>query len=138
MEDWEHRLAEAGCRVTAARRAVMEVLVAAETPLAPQTICERGRATYPQLGLVTVYRALELFEELALVSRVHHGEGCHGYVLASPGHRHVLLCRDCGRAVEFTGENDLDALIARVEQHTGYRVEAHLLQLSGLCPGCRA
>jgi Fur family ferric uptake transcriptional regulator len=115
----------------------MEVLSEAETPLAPQAIHERGREMHPRLGLVTVYRTLELFEELNLVSRAHHGDDCHGYVLSSPGHRHLLLCHRCGRAVEFPGEDDLDDLIARVEERTGYEVDAHLLQLSGLCPACQ-
>ncbi|MBN2007265.1 MAG: transcriptional repressor [Anaerolineae bacterium] len=138
MTTWEEALGRKGCRITASRRAVMEVLADAEVPLAPQTIYERGRAVHPKLGLVTVYRALELFTDLDLVSRVHHGDGCHGYVLSTPGHRHVMLCRGCGRAVEFLGENDLDELIARIETRTGYRIEEHLLQLSGLCPDCQS
>lgn len=133
----EEVLAREGYRVTSSRRAIAEVLSAAETPLAPQEIYERGRTLHPRLGLVTVYRTVELFEALGLVSRVHHGEGCHGYVLSSPGHRHVLLCRCCGRAMEFLGGDDLEGLIGRVEGRTGYRVDGHLLQLAGVCPGCQ-
>ncbi len=123
--------------MTQARRAIAQVLSAAETPLAPQDIYERGRALHPGLGLVTVYRTLELFEELSLVSRVHHGEGCHGYLMSSPGHRHVLICRSCGRAMEFPGGDDLERLIGWVERETGYQVDGHLLQLTGVCPGCQ-
>jgi len=39
--------------------------------------------------------------------------------------------------VEFPGENDLETLIGRVEARTGYRVDDHLLQLSGLCSDCQ-
>ena len=78
-----------------------------------------------------------LLSELNLVHRVHREDGCHGYLLASPGHRHVLICQDCGRAVEFPGEDDIHALIQRVEAGTGYKVQDHLLQLFGLCPNCQ-
>jgi len=134
---WENQLAAAGCRVTEPRRAVMTVLAQSDVPLSPQAVMEQGQAVYPRLGLVTVYRTLELFEELGLVERVHVREGCHGYLTISPGHRHRLLCRECGRAVEFRGEDDLDGLLERVETETGYRVEHHLLQLVGICPMCR-
>lgn len=138
MSAWEDSLSRRGHRVTDSRRAVMRVLTEAERPLSPQTIYEIGRAFRPKLGLVTVYRTLDLFEELDLVTRVHRGDGCHGYVLSSPGHRHVVLCDGCGRAEEFVGADDLDGLIHRVEGRTGYRIDAHLLQLTGLCPHCRA
>jgi len=135
--EWEAKLTEAGYRITAARRAVMQVLLLATAPLSPQELHTRGRAIHPALGLVSVYRTLDLLEQLELVRRVHLDDGCHGYLLASPGHRHALLCRCCGQAVEFPGGEDLSALIAEVQRSTGYRVEDHLLQLIGLCPACQ-
>lgn len=137
MTAWEQRLTACDYRITMPRRAVMGVLLEAESPLTPQEILERGRQVHARLGLVTVYRTLELFLRLNLVRRVHHEDGCHGYVLISPGHHHVLLCRDCGRAVEFPGGDELRALIHRVEGETGYRVDEHLLQLFGRCATCQ-
>ena len=134
---WEQRLIDAGCRVTGPRRAVMQVLIDTEAPLAPMEILERGSAIHPKLGLVTVYRKVTLFEELKLACRVHRNDGCHGYVATSPGHRHHIICRQCGRTVEFPGSEDLDLLIQQVEQRTDYQVDDHLLQLFGLCPDCR-
>jgi Fur family ferric uptake transcriptional regulator len=139
MNDWEQRLSAAGYRVTAPRRAVMQVLLDARTPLPPQEIVERGQLVHPKLGLVTVYRALALLEELNLVRRIHvHCEaGCHGYVLASPGHRHHIICQKCGGTAEFRSCGDLDMLAVQVEQSTDYRVNDHLFQLFGLCPNCQ-
>jgi Fe2+ or Zn2+ uptake regulation protein len=115
----------------------MTVLQRTERPLRPQEILERGTALHANLGLVTVYRTLELFEQLNLVRRVHRGGGCHGYLPISPGHRHVLVCQLCGRAVEFVGSDDLDTLVARVETQTDFQVVDHLLQLFGRCPNCK-
>jgi Fur family transcriptional regulator, ferric uptake regulator len=134
---WEEMLSQVGCRITEPRRAVMQVLDKAQRPLAPQDILEEAQVLHPNLGLVTVYRTLELFEALQLVRRVHRDGGCHGYLISTPGHRHILMCEDCGRAVEFSGQDDLVSLIDRVEEHTGFAIEHHILQLSGLCPACR-
>ncbi|TET54872.1 MAG: transcriptional repressor [Anaerolineales bacterium] len=135
--DWEERLANAGRRITAPRRAVMEVLHGASAPLPPHEILKRGRSIHTKLGLVTVYRTLALLTRFDLVRRVHHESSCQGYVLASPGHRHHVVCRGCGGAAEFLGEDDIQPLIDRVESGTSYRVDDHLLQLFGLCPGCQ-
>jgi len=139
MTEWEQRLADAGCRITASRRAVMQVLMNADAPLSPRDVLEKAQALHRKLGLVTVYRTLNLLTELNLVHHIHREDedGCHGYLLASPGHRHALICQGCGRAVEFPSEDDLHVLIGRVEAGTGYRVDSHLLQLFGLCPDCR-
>ncbi|MGC9520863.1 MAG: Fur family transcriptional regulator [Anaerolineae bacterium] len=98
----------------------------------------RSVGLHGRLGLVTVYRTLEVFEELGLARRVHLDEGCHVYVMSTPGHRHTLVCERCGRTLEFSGQDDLDELVARVEARTGFRVHEHLLQLLGVCPECLA
>ena len=137
MIEWEQHLADAGHRITAPRRAVMQVLMRADAPLSPREVLDQAQAAHHTLGLVTVYRTLSLLSDLNLVRRVHREDGCHGYLIASPGHRHALICQSCGRAVEFPGEDDLHTLIGRVEAGTGYRVDDHLLQLFGLCPSCQ-
>jgi len=137
MSEWEQDLVKAGCRITAPRRAVIQTLLEADGPLSPQEIREQAQAVHRKLGLVTVYRTLNLLTGLNLVRRVHREDGCHGYLPASPGHRHALICQDCGRAVEFPGGDDIHSLVERVEARTGYLVDDHLLQLFGQCPNCQ-
>ena len=136
MVDWEEQLSGAGCRVTEPRRAVARVLLAASAALSPCEMLERGRQPHSRLGLVTVYRTLALLEEMNLVRRIHRHDGCRGYVAASPGHRHALICQNCGQAEEFLGCGVLEDLIQRVEAASGYRVDGHLLQLFGMCSDC--
>ncbi len=137
MSDWETRLTASGYRITAARRAILQVLSESAVPLSPQEICRLGQARHAPLGLATVYRTLGLLEKEALVHRVYQEDGSCSYLPASPGHRHAILCRCCGRAAEFPGSEDWESLAALVRQATGYRVEDHLLQLVGLCPDCQ-
>ena len=135
--NWEKRLVANGHRITAPRRAVMQVLQQEESPLQPRAILKQAGRIHSNLGLVTVYRTLALLAEYGFVRRVHHDDGCSGYVLSSPGHRHHIICRDCGCSQEFAGADDIDLLINRVETGTSYQVEDHLLQLVGLCPHCQ-
>ena len=138
MQDWEQTLADSGCRLTESRRAVASVLERTHEPLSHQTVCERARELHPDLGLVTVYRTLDLFEELGLVRKVHHDAGCSAYMPSSRGHHHALLCTECGAAVEFPCTGDIADLVAGAEAATGFTVKSHLLQLSGVCADCRS
>lgn len=137
MEGWKQLLVHSGHRITVPRKVVMQVLTESEVPLPPQEIMVRGQGLHAGLGLVTVYRTLDLYEQLGLACRVHMTEGCHGYVLRQPGHRHILICQQCGQSVEFSGHNDLDALVDRVCAHTGFHIADHWLQLFGICPSCQ-
>jgi len=130
------QLSQAGYRVTRARRAVIRALLDDDGYSTPAQIHARARSHDPGVGLVSVYRTLDLLSSLRLARRIHTEDGCHGYASASRGHRHHLLCRRCGAAVEFEG-CDLSPLLRRVESETGYAVEEHLLELVGLCPACR-
>jgi len=133
---WLARLSQAGCRATAPRRAVMCALLATDAALTPEEILVSARTRHNGLGLATVYRALQLFAELGLVRRIHRQDGCHAYLCASPGHTHAVICRSCGRGVEFPGADDVHALADRVEKSTGFRIHDHLLQFMGVCPEC--
>lgn len=137
MQSWLARLQDEGYRMTGPRRAVIAALASARMPMEAEEILARARRRHPRLGLVTVYRTLDVLIRMNLVRRVHRRHGCHAFLPSSPGHHHAVVCRACGRAAEFAGVGDIDALIGGVERSTGYRVEEHLLQLSGLCPGCR-
>jgi Fur family ferric uptake transcriptional regulator len=57
-------------------------------------------------------------------------------VLGSPEHRHYLLCRRCGRAVEFAVAAFEDNATDLVRRH-GYSDVTHHFDLYGICPQCR-
>jgi len=105
-------LQASGYRQTHARRAIVEILLAAECALEPMEIFEAGRRAAPGLGLVTVYRTLEKLEDLGLAQRVHQPQGCNRYLRAPAGHEHLIICTICGRAVYFQGMNWMLFLIA--------------------------
>jgi Fe2+ or Zn2+ uptake regulation protein len=130
------QLSQAGHRITRPRRAVIRALLEDGGTSSPAEVQAKARSYCPSVGLVTVYRTLDLLSEMGLARRIHTGEGCHGYTVASHGHRHHLVCRHCGAAVEFEG-CDLAPFLDRVSQETGYVVEDHLLELVGVCSSCQ-
>ncbi len=135
--DLQTKLNEEGMRMTRPRQVVLSILEHTNVPLSPQTIHQQSLEGHQEIGLVSVYRTLDILMELAMVRKVHSADGCHGYVLASPGHHHHLICRECDRAVEFSGGEDLSSLVNRIQTETGFTIDGHMLQLYGLCPNCQ-
>lgn len=135
-EAWLEQLQESGCRITAPRRAIVSIIANSDQALEAVEIFDQSRDDHPQLGLVTVYRTLEMLEQLGLVQRVHQAEGCHLYLRAPQGHEHILVCKNCRRTDYFSGD-DLTKLIETTSQKSGYQIEDHWLQFIGLCARCR-
>ncbi len=125
-----------GHKLTRPRRAILRALVEAPKPLSPAELQARARTFDAELGLVTVYRTLELMEGLGLVRPVHLADGCHGYALATPGHTHHVVCQRCHAVVEIVG-CDLGVFLERVAARTGYTITDHWLEIAGLCADCQ-
>ncbi len=135
-QTWLARLKSSGYRLTSSRRAVVKTLARSQRALNASEIYELAREQCPSLGLVSVYRTLEKLEELDLIQRVHHPDGCQAFIAGFTGHQHLLICKTCGRTQFFEGD-DLMPLFGKVSQETGYQISEHWLQLFGYCAQCQ-
>jgi len=133
---WEKDIREKGFRITKPRKAVIDVLALSQHALDASQVFDLARKDCPSLGLVSVYRTLEMLESLDLIQRVHQPDGCHAYLAGFTGHQHLLICTGCGKTLFFAGE-DMDNLFDRVTQESGYQINDHWLQLFGLCKKCK-
>ncbi len=137
MNTWKKILADSGKRITRPRQAIIDALRCCDKPQSPEQVLETARQSYPNLGLATVYRTLNLFAEIGVVRLIQY-DGTIRYAPATLGHLHPLICIECGKTVEFHGDDDIVDVINQVEKDTGFIVSEHLLQLGGICPECQS
>ncbi len=133
---WLTQLNSRGYHLTAARKAVVSVFTGCDRVMTPTELFLLARKISTTIGLVTVYRTIEKLEEMGLVQRVFFEEGGFGYYPRNSSHEHLLICKDCHRVEEFSGD-DLATLMKKVESRSGFEIRDHLLQFSGLCSNCR-
>jgi Fur family ferric uptake transcriptional regulator len=115
-----------GYKATPQRLAVLRALAAERH----QSLGEI-RARCPEVGLVTIYRTLDLLSEIGVVRRLDLGDGPR-YELAEDHHHH-LICESCGEVSEFE-ECPLD--LRRLED-IAFEVSSHSLEIYGRCAACR-
>ncbi len=136
LEIWEQSLRQQGYRVTRPRLLVMEIIASTETPLTPQEIYRNTLTRADPPGIASVYRTLEMLDRLGLIQQIHQPGGCHGIWPTQEGHKHYLICNDCGHLSVIDGSEQIESYISAIEDQTGYQVEDHWLQFFGLCEGC--
>ena len=125
-----------GYKLTPQRRAVIQVFTSSQDHLTPATIYEKICRVHPNIGLVTIYRTLEILAELGLICEVHAGGNCRSYTISTPQHHHHLICSNCGIVVDFTGHY-LRGLEQSLSKESGFRIDSHLLEFVGLCQACQ-
>jgi Fur family transcriptional regulator, ferric uptake regulator len=120
-----------GLRVTAQREHVFDA-VRRLGHATPEQISE----AVPGVDVTTVYRTLELLEELELVKHAHLGHGAPAYRPADDDHIHVV-CHICGSVVD--APNDLvDALVQRLHDEQGFTLDRAHFTVFGRCATCLA
>ena len=140
MEDastWLEKLEDNAYRATGPRKAIIDLLLQTNRALNPMEIFNYTRIGYPKIGLVTVYRTLDKLVELQLIQRVHQQGGCNSYIAHAEGHQHLIICKRCGKADFFEGD-DLGGFFTLVGKRLGYTVNNHWLQLFGVCEQCNS
>ena len=143
LEAAERRCAEDGDRMTAPRRRVLELLLAAGEPVKAYDLIARfgedGQAAKPP----TVYRALEFLERQGMAHRIAsisayvacagHADGPHG----AAGHAAAFLICDCCGATREVHGPDRGAIDAAAAV-AGYEIARTTIEAHGRCQACRA
>ena len=129
-------LREHGNKLTPQRHVVLRVIASSQDHLTPEAIFEKSRELDPNIGKVTVYRTLDLLDKLGLVCKIHSKEGRRSYMMRRPSeHHHHLVCSDCGKVVDLTA-CDLIEAGKKVAEESGFTIKGHLLEFYGICPDC--
>jgi Fur family ferric uptake transcriptional regulator len=132
---WQHTLRAKGYRLTPQRQLVLEA-VAALGHGTPEAIYGEVRRTANTVNMSTVYRTLELLEELGLVSHTHLGHGAPAYHLADDADHVHLVCRVCGTVTEMP-PTVLQDTVDRLALYKGFHVDVRHFAIFGVCAGCQ-
>ena len=137
LADLTGRLRKRSRKVTAPRRAILEILRCHPHPLTNREIL----AALPtgRCNLATIYRSMHLLEEMGMVKRFDFGDGVARFELVSEGedgHHHHLVCVRCSQIVEIKDcfPRELEKEIAL---RNGFKSITHKLEFFGVCPLCQ-
>ena len=123
-----------GLRLTAQRQMVLEAVYDLGHATPDQIHAEVSRKA-AGVNITTVYRTLELLEDLGLVTHAHLSHGAPTYHgVGEPQHLH-LVCRGCGHIAEISPEL-LAPLAAELKKEQSFIVDIGHVALFGLCAGC--
>ena len=132
--EWQAQLRARGYRLTPQRQLVLEA-VGTLGHATPDEIVTEVRRTAAAVNISTVYRTLELLEELGLVQHTHLGHGAPTYSVKGDDDHVHLVCRECGQ-VEEAPRAVLGDVSERLLASQGFRLDVGHFALFGTCAAC--
>lgn len=133
-EEWVADLRARGYRLTPQRQLVLQA-VAALGHATPDDIANEVQKTAAGVNISTVYRTLELLEELGLVTHTHLGHGPPTYHAATDDDHVHLVCRVCGSVTETSPDLVVD-VVTRLRDEVGFAADVGHLAIFGMCRAC--
>ena len=141
LQDLRGKLYERGYKMTPQRKQILQIFVEHPEHLSAEDVYGILREQDSEIGLATVYRALDLLSELGILVKIDFGDGCARYELntADPNvhHHHHLICVKCKKVIEVE-EDLLDDLEATISKKSGFQILNHEVKFFGYCKDCRA
>lgn len=131
---WQAELRSRGYRLTPQRQLVLEA-VGRLGHATPEDIATAVRETASGVNISTVYRTLELLEELGLVQHTHLGHGAPTYSVSTDDDHVHLVCRSCGVVQEADVEL-LGEAARRLADEQGFALDVGHVALFGRCAAC--
>ncbi len=138
-----------GYKLTPQREAIWDALRDMSGHVTPQQLHDSISSTHPEIGLVTVYRTLAIFEEIGLICEIECGDGLQHYSLHDchhddekteshhHHHHHHLICSGCSAVIELDEVDGFDDIVREIEGQSGFSIRSHKLDFYGLCPNCQ-
>lgn len=122
-------------RNTWQKTAVLEQLSNTDEFVSAQELHQKISQSGKKLGLTTVYRALTEMVEQGMADSLSISDGEMRYRICTPEHHHHLICRVCGKTVEFDMPG-FEELALEVAKANGFTELSHEIELFGLCKDC--
>ena len=128
-------LRERGLRTTPQRRAIVSEVVASPGHINATEVARRVQERIPGVNVSTVYRTLDLLEDLGVVAHAHGESGPEYHLRSESDHVH-LTCADCGSDDELS-LSEAEELRGLISRNHGFEPDLSHFAISGLCGDCR-
>jgi Fur family transcriptional regulator, ferric uptake regulator len=128
-------LSARGMRRTAARQAILEALLDSGDHVTAEDLSATVQRRFPSVDVSTVYRTLDVLEELRIVDHVHLAHGPAIFHLVEDDHQH-LVCEQCGLVRELPVER-MNAFARMLKRDFGFELPHRHFAIVGLCEACR-
>lgn len=130
-------LRQRGLRMTPQRQLILDAVVSMRGHVSADQVYQQVVRAFPDVNISTVYRTLEVLEELGVVRHTHFHDGVAQYERTDAAQHHHMVCSRCGAEAEVDVEV-LQPLADELKRRYGFEADLAHSAIVGVCRACRA
>ncbi len=124
-------------RITKNRLGIVSILLRADRPLSLEEIHEQAAGDGQASDYATVFRVMNLLQNLGIAQKVNMNRGCSYYELLNPNQHHDhIICTECGKVTLMVDSCPVSSVERKIEKQYGFSHVRHSLEFFGECPEC--
>jgi len=136
IEKYLETLREHGLKRTPKRVEILRILARESAYLSPLQIHELLQDEFAKIGVPTVYRILQQFQEIGIVTSIQQDDNqLYYYLCDCLEQHHHFVCRKCHKVSCLT-YCDFENIKQLVADQLDSLAETHILQIEGVCSEC--
>ena len=136
IEKFKAALKSESLRLTSQRLAILEDILGSDEHRECDHIFASLQSKSVPVSRATIYRTLEILENIGFVRKMDVGDGRLRYEnKLAQGHHDHMICVRCGKIIEFMDKSIEKRQDALCKAH-GFQLIRHIHQLFGLCSDC--
>ncbi len=137
----EQKIIKSGFKITSQRRAILKAISDnLDKHLCPDEIYSIVKENNPDIGLATIYRSLQSFTRIGVLTKMNLDDNISRYELVLQNSKHThhhLICDTCNKVDEIS-EDLLDDVELNIDKDYGFSVRNHIVKFYGTCKKCQA
>jgi Fur family transcriptional regulator, ferric uptake regulator len=134
--DLKQALKQHGLRMTPQRQLILDAVASLEGHVSAEQVYQHVVRVFPDVNISTVYRTLEVLEELGVVRHTHFHEGVAQYQRTDTARHHHMVCSRCGAESDLDLEV-LEPLAHELKRRYGFEADLAHSAIVGLCRACQ-
>jgi Fur family ferric uptake transcriptional regulator len=128
-------LKQRGLRMTPQRQLILDAVASMHGHVSVEQVYKQVVSVFPDVNISTVYRTLEVLEELGVVRHTHFHDGVAQFERTDEAPHHHMVCSRCGSDFELDLEV-LQPLADELKRRYGFKADLAHSAIVGRCRGC--
>lgn len=124
-----------GMRMTPQRQLILDAVASMQGHASADQVYQHVVRAFPDVNISTVYRTLDVLEELGAVRHTHFHDGVAQYQRTDEAPHHHMVCSRCGADVELDLAL-LEPLARELMARYGFEADLAHTAIVGVCRGC--
>ena len=137
IDRFKEALKDEELRLTSQRLAILEDILGSDEHRECDDIYLSLKRKRLPVSRATIYRTLDILENVGFVRKMNIGDGRFRYEnkLPKPHHDH-MICLECGRIIEFV-DDEIERRQDLMCAERGFKLIRHIHQMFGICRNCQ-